>query len=44
MNSGGQIDQLVRTVSFDDRTNTIWAKVKTELNQLATAYGVPPIN
>jgi membrane-bound lytic murein transglycosylase B len=31
-------------VSIDDRTNTIWAKVKTELNQLATAYGVPPIN
>jgi hypothetical protein len=40
LTTSGQIDQLLHDISCDDRTNSIWAKVKTELGQLADAYGV----
>jgi hypothetical protein len=32
-----QIDQLIHDVSFDDRTNSAWNKVRVELGQLADA-------
>lgn len=42
--TSNEIDQLMHDVSFDDRTNTIWSKVKVELAELAEAYGVQPPN
>ncbi len=44
INTSNQIDQLLHDVSFDDRTNSAWNKVRVELNQLAEAYGVPAPN
>src|SRR6266849_7547214 len=32
LTTSNQIDQLLHDISFDDRTNSIWAKVKTELS------------
>jgi hypothetical protein len=42
--TSNQIDQLLHDVSFDDRTNSAWNKVRVELGQLADAYGVQPPN
>ena len=34
-----RIDPLLNDVSFNDQTNGAWARVKTELAQIADAYG-----
>ena len=44
ISASNQIDQLLHDVSFDDRTNSAWNKVRIELGQLADAYGVQPPN
>jgi hypothetical protein len=44
ISTSDQIDQLIHDVSFDDRTNSAWNKVRVELGQLADAYGVQPPN
>jgi hypothetical protein len=44
ISTSNQIDQLIHEVSFDDRTNSAWNKVRVELGQLADAYGVQPPN
>jgi hypothetical protein len=41
VSASNQIDQLMRDVAFDDRTNTAWTKVKSEVSQLSDAYGLP---
>ena len=41
VSSSNQIDQLMRDVAFDDRTNTAWTRVKSEVTQLSDAYGLP---
>jgi hypothetical protein len=40
LTTSNQIDQLLHDISFDDRTNFIGAKVKSELGHVADAYGV----
>jgi hypothetical protein len=40
IDTASQIDKLLREISFDEATNSSWAKVKTELKQLADAYGI----
>ena len=40
IDTASQIDKLLKEISFDEATNASWAKVKTELKQLADAYGV----
>jgi hypothetical protein len=42
ISTSDEIDQLMHEVSFDDRTNSAWSKVRVELGQLADAYGVQP--
>jgi hypothetical protein len=42
INTANQIDLMLHQVSFDDRTNSAWAKAKTQLSQLAAAYGLKP--
>lgn len=44
ISTSNEIDQLLHDVSFDDRTNSAWDKVRVELGQLAEAYGVQPPN
>jgi hypothetical protein len=44
ISTSNQIDQLIHEVSFDDRTNSAWNKVRVELAELADAYGVQPPN
>jgi hypothetical protein len=35
-----RIDPLLKDLSFNDQTNGAWARVRTELAQIADAYGV----
>jgi hypothetical protein len=39
--SGAQINQLVVQLKLDPQTTARWEKVRDELRQLASAYGVP---
>jgi len=36
-----EVDTLLRGISLNERTNAMWAKVVTELNQIADAFNIP---
>lgn len=43
--TGAEIDSVVQQVHLDARTTSRWSKVRTELNQLASAAGIQsPLN
>jgi hypothetical protein len=37
-----QIDDLLQSVHLDEPTNTAWAKVRSEFQQVSTAFNIPP--
>ena len=37
-----QIDDLLQSVHLDAETNTAWAKVRSEFQQISTALNIPP--
>jgi hypothetical protein len=37
-----QIDDLLQSVHLDEQTNAAWAKVRSEFQQVSTAFNIPP--